>query len=173
MSGQKRSRGDAVGIAELRIRAYRRGDTAAIRNLHEVALRHAGAFVEGPVGKRWDTDLDDIPASYLTGGGQFLVGEVKGRVVAMGALLVLDERRGQIKRMRVNPDQQRRGYGRAILAHLEEFAVARGLQTLVLDTAPVQHAARALYASAGYLEVARAPRNGFDLIFMEKTLSPI
>jgi ribosomal protein S18 acetylase RimI-like enzyme len=42
---------------------------------------------------------------------------------------------------------------------------------LVLDTAPVQHAARALYASAGYEEIARGQRSGFDLIFMEKKIA--
>jgi ribosomal protein S18 acetylase RimI-like enzyme len=42
---------------------------------------------------------------------------------------------------------------------------------LVLDTAPVWDAARAFYASAGYVEIARRQRNGFDLIFMENNLA--
>lgn len=158
-------------MAGLLIRPYRPSDAAAIRELHEVALRQVGAFAEGAHGQRWDTDLDDIDRVYIAGGGRFLVGEIDRRVVAMGALRVLDERRGEIKRMRVNPDYQRRGHGRAILAQLEECAAVRGIHTLILDTAPVQHAARALYASAGYVEIARGQRNGFDLIFMEKRLA--
>ena len=170
MTGLRDGEG-AVELAGLVIRPYRPSDVPSVRQLHEIALRHVGAYADGPRGKRWDTDLDDIPSSYLAGGGQFLVGEIDGRVVAMGALRVLDERRGEIKRMRVSPDHQRRGFGRAILAQLEDCAAMHGLQTLVLDTAPVWDAARAFYASAGYLEIARGQRDGFDLIFMEKNLA--
>ncbi len=155
------------------IRSYRRSDDAAVRELHEVALRQVGAFVEGEHGKRWDADLDDIEGTYLTTGGLFLIGELNGEVVAMGALRVLDEHTGEIKRMRVRPDHQRRGYGRAVLCRIEEFAAEHGLHALVLDTAPVQQAARAMYVSAGYVQTGRAQRNGFDLIFMAKRIPSV
>jgi GNAT superfamily N-acetyltransferase len=157
MTGQRDGAG-AVELAGFVIRPYLPSDVASVRQLHEIALRHVGAYAEGPRGKRWGTDLDDIPSSYPVGGGQFLVGEIDGRVVAMGALRVLDQRRGEIKRMRVSPNHQRRGYGSAILAQLEDCAAVHGLQTLVLDTAPVWDAARVFYASAGYVEIARGHR---------------
>ncbi|MBV8194342.1 MAG: GNAT family N-acetyltransferase [Candidatus Dormibacteraeota bacterium] len=101
------------------IRPFHSDDSSAVRALHELALRDADAFVEGPTGSRWDSDLDDIAASYLANGGVFLVDEVHCQVGAMGALLILDDSRGKIKRMRVHPTYQRRGYGRSILAALE------------------------------------------------------
>jgi len=76
----------------------------------------------------------------------------------------------EIKRMRVHPDHQRRGYGRVLLSRLEEHALHRRLHTLVLETAPMQVGTRALYASTGYTEVSRSQRNGFDLIFTAKRL---
>ena len=41
------------------------------------------------------------------------------RIVAMGALRPLDGRTAELKRMRVLPEYQRRGYGQRILDSLE------------------------------------------------------
>jgi RimJ/RimL family protein N-acetyltransferase len=160
----------ALWTDRLVLRRWRPDDAASVRTLHEVALRQAGAFIEGPEGRQVDRDLDDVEDYYLGSGGEFLVGAIDGHVIAMGALLRLDEVRGQIRRMRVGLDFQRRGYGRAILRRLEERAVETKLRFLILDTSPTQVAAYALYRSEGYVEVGREERSGFQLIVMKKAL---
>jgi hypothetical protein len=65
----------------LHIRHYEPGDKRAVRRLHDEALNEVGAHLgAGP----WDDDLDDIEGVYLESGGEFLVGELEGEVVAMG-----------------------------------------------------------------------------------------
>lgn len=83
--------------------------------LHELALRNVGAFAESAAARTWDRDLDDIPGVYIASGGAFLVGVADNRIVAMGALRVGRDGRGQIRRLRVPPEHQRRGLGRELL----------------------------------------------------------
>lgn len=154
----------------LLFRSYRPSDRAAVRMLHELAMRHAGGFAETPEAQVWDQDLDDVEGVYISTGGCFLIGEIGGCVIAMGALRLLGGGRGEIKRMRVRPLHQRQGYGRALLTKLEEAAIQRGVSRLVLDTSPQLKAANALYAAFGYHEVAREQRATFEMIFMEKAL---
>ena len=136
-----------------------------------VALRSTGAFVETNHSRNWDSDLDDIDAVYLRTGGEFLVGEINDVIVAMGGLRLNDDDSATLKRMRVHPRVQRRGYGRELLRRLEEAARQRRVQRIVLDTLPVQSAALALYASSGYAETHRGERDGIELVFMEKSLT--
>jgi ribosomal protein S18 acetylase RimI-like enzyme len=153
----------------LSVRRYREGDHDAVWALHNVALHHVGAHVgNGP----WDDDLHRVAETYLEGGGEFLVGEADGAIVAMGALRRRDATRGDITRMRVHPTHQRRGVGRAILAALEARAVELGYTTLFLDTTEQQTAAQRLYESSGYQETGRAEQFGFRVIHYRKQLPP-
>ena len=84
----------------MEVRRYRAGDHDAVWDLHNVALNEVGAHVgNGP----WDDDLHRIEAVYIQAGGEFYVGTIDGRIVAMGALKRLTDTRGEICRMRVHP----------------------------------------------------------------------
>lgn len=78
-----------------------------------------------PIPGPWDKDLNDIENIYLKG-GDFIVGELEGKVIAMGAFKRKDEEAAEIKRMRVHPDFQGRGFGQAILEELEKRAKKMG-----------------------------------------------
>jgi GNAT superfamily N-acetyltransferase len=130
----------------LTIRRYRPADQQAVWSLHHLGLHQAGAHAgDGP----WDDDLRQIESVYLSRGGEFLVGVDEGRLVAMGALRRRSAEVAEIKRMRVHPDVQRRGYGRAILVALERRARELGYARLELDTTTRQQAAIALYQGMG------------------------
>ena len=149
------------------IRQYQPRDQAIIEELHVVGLQQAGAYAgDGP----WDDDVRDIPGAYLARRGEFLVGEVGGAVVAMGAVRPLTPTRGEIKRMRVHPPMHGRGYGRQMLLALEDRARALGYRELELETSEQQIAAQQLYRAGGFVEFKRGPWLGFNCIWFEKTL---
>jgi Acetyltransferase (GNAT) family len=101
-----------VSAAAIQIRRYGEGDEEAVWTLHNVALHTVGAHLgNGP----WDDDLRSVRTVYLETGGEFLVGELDGEIVAMGALRRVGADVAELKRMRVHPSQQRRGHGELIL----------------------------------------------------------
>jgi ribosomal protein S18 acetylase RimI-like enzyme len=149
------------------IRRYRAADHDAVFALHNAALHQVGAHVgNGP----WDDDLHDIEAIYLADRGEFLVAEDAGRIVGMGALRRVDAARAKITRMRVQPERQRQGIGRAVLARLEARAGELGYSSLTLETTVGQTAAQRLYQMSGYTETGRTRLHGFDVILYEKAL---
>ncbi len=151
----------------MQIRPYQESDSDEVRLLHNLALQDVGAHVEnGP----WDDDLKKIEEVYHNNGGCFLVGVVEGHIVAMGALKRTDTERAEIKRIRVHPDFQGRGFGSAVLERLEAEARKLGYRALHLDTTIRQTAARRLYAKYGYRETGRTVLAGFDTILFEKTV---
>jgi GNAT superfamily N-acetyltransferase len=134
--------------------------------LHDEALNEVGAHLgAGP----WDDDLDDIEGVYLESGGEFLVGELEGEVVAMGAIRRISPDAAEVKRMRVRPGLQGRGYGHAMLDSLHRRAARIGYTTLHLDTTVQQWAARGLYLKNGYREVGRGGVGPFDCIYYERS----
>lgn len=153
---------------KLYIRRYRPQDKAAVWDLHNVALHQVGAHAgNGP----WDDDLHDIEGVYLKAGGDFLVGELGGTIVAMGAIRPTSQTRAEVKRMRVAPQYQRRGFGQAMLTALEEAAKRLGFETLHLDTTVKQVAAQRLYEKNGFKQVGRAELAGFECILYEKRVT--
>jgi GNAT superfamily N-acetyltransferase len=159
----------AYWVEELTIRPYEADDHAAVWELHNLGLHQVGTHAGvGP----WDDDLSDIPSAYLRSGGDFLVGLVEERIVAMGAYRRISDDEAEVKRMRVHPDYQRRGFGQGLLTALEMRARAVGYRTLRLDTTLKQNAARALYIKNGYVEVRRQPWRDTELVYYSKDLKP-
>jgi ribosomal protein S18 acetylase RimI-like enzyme/adenylate kinase family enzyme len=150
------------------LRSFRIEDRDAIWRLHDVALLDAG--VHGGHG-RWEDDLRDIRATYLEPGGDFVVAFADGELVGMGGLQRRSDQEGEIRRMRVRPDFQRRGLGRQILGELEGRARVRGLRAIRLDTTEEQIAARRLYERAGYRETGRRQTDRFVFVDFAKTLT--
>ena len=149
----------------MHIRRYEPWDKRAVRRLHDEALNEVGAHLgTGP----WDDDLDDIEGVYLESGGEFLVGELEGEIVAMGAIKRVSPDAAEVKRMRVRPGLQGRGYGQAMLDALHRSAADLGYTTLHLDTTVQQRTARGLYLKNGYCEVGRGSVGPFDCIYYER-----
>jgi len=167
--------------SEFILRRYRPADRERVEAVMESALRDAGVhFEEAP------PDADGtLTEEYLDSGGEFLVGEVDGRIVATGAfrppggfvtecLDDVKEGAAEIKRMHVAPDYQRRGYGQHVLDELQRRARNRGHTVLVLNTSSIQTPAHRFYESNGFAEIGREPvgagGKSFDLVFYRKSL---
>src|SRR5260370_40552208 len=74
------------------------------------------------------------PVGFRRTGGVFLMGQLAGIHVACGALRPLGDGCVELKRMFVRKDQRGRGFGKAMLAALEEVAVRLGYRTNRLGT---------------------------------------
>ena len=83
-------------------------------------------------------------------GIEYVAGFVAGRPVACGAVQPIGAGVGEVKRMYVRPAYRGNGYGRLILAALEELAVQRGFHALRLETGRNLAPALGLYRGAGY-----------------------
>jgi len=90
------------------------------------------------------------PESVVPPVGVMVRATLDGRPVACGAIRMLDERTGELKRMFVDPDVRGLKLGAAILDALECEAAELGAQELCLETGSRQTAAIGLYEKAGY-----------------------
>jgi ribosomal protein S18 acetylase RimI-like enzyme len=146
-------------------------DGPELRRLYRAAMRAEGT---DPADVPDTDDLADVGAAYVDPGGEFLVVESEGHIVAMGGLAVdgedLADGEGELFRIGVDTDHQRRGYGSAILAGLEDAARERGLDRIVLTTARRQAAATEFYPAHGYERVGRERQGEYRLVRFAKSL---
>ena len=150
----------------LEIRRYQDADNPAVWELHHRALEATGAYFPG----RWNDDLGDIPNHYLNNGGEFLVGTLDGKIVSMGPFRRKYGTTAEIKRMRVLPEYQRRGFGQIILNQLEAKAIQLGYTELCLDTTTLQIAAQQMYEKNGFTAAGRGKVPPFEVIYYHKSL---
>ena len=164
----------------LEIEQYRSEHGERVLDLHETAMRDADGYVEGVS----EPDLEDIRGSYVESGGEFLLGFHEGSLVGMGAFrpatgyitefLDVTADSAEVKRMRVDPDHQREGYGQAIYDELERRAHNEGFREFVLDTTPQQEAARQFYRTNGFdlagRETVEAEGQSFELLLYRKPI---
>ena len=117
-------------MVELKIRKYRKSDNNEVKNLHIMGLKQQNAYVGSG---EWDKDLDNIENVYLKN-GEFVIGEIDNKIIAMGAFKKVSDKKAEIKRIRIHPDYQRKGFGQTILNELEKRAAKLGYKILQLDT---------------------------------------
>jgi ribosomal protein S18 acetylase RimI-like enzyme len=153
--------------APLTFRRYEDGDREAVWAVFAATTAQLG-FTHGP----GDEDMRSIPHTYLASGGEFIVGELGGGIVAHTAFLPQAGRRATVRRVAVHPAVQRRGIGQALMAALEGKARQRGIAVLQLATSQAQVAAQALYRRCGYRDVGHVMLGGVECIVYEKHLSP-
>ena len=97
---------------------------------------HRSALVGIPLGMSQQEDEADLMAIeqvYLLGGGEFLLGFINERLVAMGGFKRLSGTSAELRRMRIERELQGRGYGTQLLRELERLGdnAERNLQPVV------------------------------------------
>jgi ribosomal protein S18 acetylase RimI-like enzyme len=149
----------------LEVRRFHDADAEAVWELH-LSARYGGHLNNGPQ----DEDLRSIQAFYLDDGGEFLIGELEGRLVAMGALRHVTGSVAELKRIAVHPAFRRRGFARVLVEQLEQRARELGYRKLRLDTSVKQTAAQDLFLAGGYRELGRGQFGGIEVIYFEKQI---
>jgi ribosomal protein S18 acetylase RimI-like enzyme len=89
----------------------------------------------------------------LREGTAFFVARVDGEAAGCGGLQLVDGEYGEIKRMYVRPQFRRRGLARQVLDHLTEYARARDVGLLRLETGIHQVEAINLYERVGFRRI--------------------
>ena len=112
----------------------------------------------------------DLRGEYLERGGDFLVAFLEGRLVSSGGYVPLSSTEVEIRRMRVHPRHQRRGFGQALLSALERRAVGKGYRSVYLETTVLQEPALALYRKHGYQGIGRGEKHGYTILRLRKAL---
>ncbi|MFB4318465.1 GNAT family N-acetyltransferase [Actinomadura sp. 21ATH] len=177
----------AWGFGDLYLRRYRNEDHGTVLDLHREGLAQVG--LRPGDGVYYDHDFFRMEDIYLRNDGEFLVGELDGRIVAMGGLRRADlvpagQDRAlggyilggpaldavEMVRLRVSPDVQRRGYGAAVVEALEQRAAEYGYRVLRADTTELQGPALALYRRFGWTVTRREPIGGIVNVYLEKRL---
>jgi GNAT superfamily N-acetyltransferase len=163
----------------LEIRRYRPQDNEIVKELHYagiaqmVELIPAANIVTGPAQDEamLDSDLDDIAGVYTGNRGDFLVGTENGEIVVIGAVRKYTEDCGELKRLRVRRDRQRRGLGQAMMLRLVERARELGYKELILDSLPDNLPARRLFEKCGFDFLRYENKGPFRLVIYGKKLN--
>jgi GNAT superfamily N-acetyltransferase len=137
----------------MRFIRYQPEHQEAMLALHRSAI---DGFVLGMSREEDEVDLVAVEDIYLRGGGEFLLGFVGDRLVAMGGFKRLSDDDAELRRMRIAPDLQGRGYGSLLLRELERRAFQFGIRTLRLDTARRRPLTLQFYRKHGYQETGQS-----------------
>jgi len=139
----------------------------AMLALHRSAIE---GFTLGMSRQQDEADLMSIEDVYLRGGGEFLLGFLGDKLIAMGGFKRLADDLAELRRMRIARDLQGQGYGTLLLRELEQNAFQCGVRTLCLDTARQRPLTLQFYRKHGYHEVGQGFYGAVETVQFRKTL---
>jgi putative acetyltransferase len=122
-------------------------------------LREYAASLDVDLGfQDFEAELAGLPGAYAPPQGELLLACVDDRVAACGALRPLADadyaNACEMKRLYVRPVYRGLGLGRMMAQALVDSARRAGYSTMLLDTLDDMAAARELYGTLGFTEVA-------------------
>ena len=135
--------------------------------LHRRALE---GFVLGMSQQQDEADLRAIEEAYLRNGGEFLLGFLGEKLIAMGGFQGRSPGVAELRRMRIDRDLQGRGYGTLLLRELERRAFRSGIRMLRLEVAKRRPLTLAFYRKHGYRASGPGAYGGVETIRFEKRL---
>lgn len=171
-------RGDASAV--LVIRRFKDEDTGTLWALSALPVVGATADPRVPfpipptaVPPADYPDLIDVRGTYLLSGGDFLVADLDGHVVAAGGIMPYPAGHAELLRIRVHPAMRRRGIGRTLVEALETRAAEMGVREVRLTTATNQPEAMSFFRSLGYTQTGRERQVGWSwtLVHYAKSLA--
>jgi GNAT superfamily N-acetyltransferase len=146
------------------IRPFAEQDTAQVRELFITVnrllsppdLRQAFATY---INRALEEEIDRIAEYYGERQGSFWVAVSGDKVVGTFGLERAADGAMELRRMYVEPTSRRQGIARRMLQFADDECRRQKVRRLELSTAEIQHAALALYRSAGYrlVRVEAAP----------------
>jgi GNAT superfamily N-acetyltransferase len=152
----------------MRLIRYQSGYQEPMLALHRSAVE---GFALGMSQQQDEADLVSIEGVYLRSGGEFLVGFIDERLVAMGGFKRLSDEVAELRRMRIAKDLQGQGYGTVMLRELERKAFLAGIRTLCLETARKRPLTLEFYRRHGYQETGQSFYGAVKTVQFSKRLN--
>jgi len=152
----------AAGTPAVVIRTHRPGDLGWVLERHGVLYAEEygwGAVFEAIVARV----VAEFAGEQDPAREACWVAELEGRRIGSVMLVRHPEREGvaRLRLLLVEPTARGLGAGRALVDVCTRFARSAGYRRVTLWTQSVLHAARAIYARAGYVKVSEAPNSAF------------
>jgi GNAT superfamily N-acetyltransferase len=154
-------------IASMSLIRYRPEHREPVLALHRSAIV---GFTLGMSQQEDEADLMAIEHVYLREGGEFLVGFIDQKLVAMGGFKRLSDASAELRRMRIERELQGRGYGTQLLRELERRGYESGIRTLCLYTAKRRPLTLEFYRRHGYQETGLGLYGAVETVEFSKTL---
>jgi ribosomal protein S18 acetylase RimI-like enzyme len=121
--------------------------------------------------QNFDAELADRPGDYRPPAGRLLLAQWAGEPAGCVALRRIEGPICEMKRLYTRPGFRRLGIGRALCEAVIEEARRAGYERMRLDTLPSMEAARAMYLSFGFREIAPYRYNPIEgAMFLELEL---
>jgi ribosomal protein S18 acetylase RimI-like enzyme len=152
---------DAQPDIPVTIRTFRPADSHACQTLYHDGLIGDGKIADNDTG----FDIDDIEAAYMKRAGNcFFVAENRaGEVVGMIGVHHHEESTGEIRRLRVRRDSQRRGIGSKLVEVAIKFCHDNNYLKVTFDTYMNREMAMGLFAKFHFRHSLTKNMHGKDL----------
>jgi ribosomal protein S18 acetylase RimI-like enzyme len=122
------------GLADIpvTVRPFRPGDLADCQTLYREGLIGSTKIADNDTG----FDIDDIESAYMKKEGNimYVASDDSGEVVGMIGVQHHEESTGEIRRLRVRRDRQRRGIGSTLIETALKFCQENHYLKVTLDT---------------------------------------
>ena len=105
---------------------------------------------EGYIQSSLQQEMDRIAEYYADKKGQFWVALYEDDIVGMYGLEPSGSDAMELRRLYVDPACRRRGIGRMLVQHAEEYCRTKSILKLDLSTSELQSEALSLYQNGGY-----------------------
>jgi putative acetyltransferase len=119
----------------------------------------------------FEAELADIKSMYAPPLGQIWLAIYQDKAVGCIALRPKNEMTGELKRMYVQPEFQRKGIGQQLLDTAVSYAIEQGKESLLLDTLNHMEPAMKLYLKNGFEEIPAYYHNPYqEAVYFKKWL---
>ena len=146
------------GVKAPKIELRRPTTEAELASVATVFREYAASLDIDLCFQNFDDEIASLPGDYAPPAGHLLLAYVDGELAGCGALRRFadadDANACEMKRLFVRPAHRRVGLGRILAQALLDEGRRAGYSAMLLDTLDDMEAARELYGSLGFVEVA-------------------
>lgn len=142
-----------------------------LENIKELFLEYADSLDFDLDFQNFQQELANLPGEYAPPGGCLFIALDTDEPVGCVGLRKLEKNLCEMKRLYVRPRYRDLGIGRVLADTIVREASQKGYARMRLDTVPAMKAARKLYLSMGFKEIAPYRYNPIKgATFLEKKL---